>query len=84
MKNKTVNKMIRTWVAIVFIGLPVFVSGQQWVSLFDGQSLEGWENPYEWGEATAEDDEIHLKADKKFFLCTEKEYDDFIFEAEVK
>ena len=76
--------MIRVWVATLLIVLPSFVIAQQWVSLFDGQSLEGWENPYEWGEAMVQDGEIHLVADEKFFLCTEKEYDDFVFEAEVK
>jgi hypothetical protein len=76
--------MIRVWLAILFIVLPSFVIAQQWVSLFDGESLEGWENPYEWGEAKVQDGEVHLVADEKFFLCTEKEYDDFVFEAEVK
>ncbi|MFH5802827.1 DUF1080 domain-containing protein [Alienimonas sp. DA493] len=51
--------------------------------LFDGETLEGWKNPYEWGEAEVVDGEIRLKADRKFFLVTEKEYDDFIFEGEV-
>jgi len=54
-----------------------------WVDLFDGKTLAGWTNPYEYGEATAVDGEIHLVADKKFFLCTDKTYSDFIFEAEV-
>ncbi|QDT15010.1 3-keto-disaccharide hydrolase [Alienimonas californiensis] len=51
--------------------------------LFDGETLDGWKNPYTWGEAKVVDGEIHLKADKKFFLVTEKEYDDFIFEGDV-
>jgi len=55
-----------------------------WVNLFDGKTLTGWNNPYEWGESTVVDGEIHLVASKKFFLCTEKTYSDFIFEAEVK
>ncbi|MGM0530865.1 MAG: family 16 glycoside hydrolase [Bacteroidota bacterium] len=84
MMNKSVTRMIQVWIAIIFIGLPSFALGQEWKSLFDGESLEGWENPYEWGEAVAEDGEIQLKADEKFFLCTEKEYDNFVFEAEVK
>ena len=52
--------------------------------LFDGESLEGWHNPYEWGEAYIENGEIRLIADDKFFLVTDKEYGDFVFEAEVK
>jgi hypothetical protein len=51
--------------------------------LFDGKTLEGWKNPYSWGKATVVDGEIHLIADKKFFLVTEKTYGDFIFEGEV-
>ena len=51
--------------------------------LFDGETLDGWKNPYDWGEAEVVDGEIQLKANKKFFLITEKEYDDFVFEGEV-
>lgn len=45
--------------------------------LFNGKDLSGWRNPYDWGKAEVVDDEIHLTADKKFFLVTEKEYGDF-------
>ena len=55
-----------------------------WTVLFNGRDLTGWKNPYEWGEATVVDGEIHLLADKKFFLCTEKTYGDFVFTGEVK
>ncbi|QDU62781.1 hypothetical protein Pan216_36510 [Planctomycetes bacterium Pan216] len=58
-------------------------SEKGFVPLFDGKSLDGWRNPYKWGEAWAEDGEIRLKANKKFFLLTKKPYGDFIFEAEV-
>ncbi len=51
--------------------------------LFNGKDLSGWTNPYDWGKAEVVGDEIHLTADKKFFLVTEKEYSDFIFEGEV-
>ncbi len=51
--------------------------------LFDGKTLTGWHNPYTWGEAEVTDGEIHLKADKKFFLVTDKTYGDFIFEGDV-
>lgn len=54
------------------------------VAIFDGKTLAGWHNPYSWGEAKVVDGEIHLTGDKKFFLCTEKAYRNFIFEAEVK
>ncbi len=55
----------------------------EWVSLFDGKSVDGWKNPYTWGEIEVVDGEIHLTADKKFFLVTEKEFGDFVFEGEI-
>ena len=54
-----------------------------WVALFNGKDLSGWKNPYDWGEAKVIDGEIHLKANKKFFLVTEKAFGDFVFEGEV-
>ena len=51
--------------------------------LFDGQTLNGWKNPYQWGKQEVVNGEIHLTADKKFFLVTEKTYGDFVFEGEV-
>lgn len=45
--------------------------------LFDGTSLEGWTNPYDGGEATVVDGEIHLVSDSKFFLVTERSFSDF-------
>jgi len=55
-----------------------------WQILFDGKTLKGWSNPYTWGKAEVADGEIHLVANKKFFLLTEKQYSDFVFEAEVR
>src|SRR5688572_29531156 len=51
--------------------------------LFDGKTLTGWKNPYDWGKAEVVDGEIRLTGDKKFFLVTEKPYSDFIFEGEI-
>jgi len=52
--------------------------------LFDGKTLTGWKNPYEWGKIDIVDGEILLTGEKKFFVVTEKTYGDFIFEGEVK
>ncbi len=77
--------LLITLVLIPFFGFTSFQTTEEgWVDLFDGQTLEGWMNPYDRGEAKVFDDEIHLTSDDKFFLCTEKTYSDFIFEAEVK
>jgi len=59
-------------------------AGEGFTPLFDGGTLAGWKNPYEWGEAKVVDGEIHLHGDRKFFLVTEKTYANFIFEGEVK
>ena len=54
------------------------------VEAFNGKDLTGWKNPYDWGEAKVADGEIHLVADKKFFLVYDKELSDFVFEVEIK
>ena len=52
-------------------------------TLFDGKSLDGWYNPYDYGEASVVDGEIHLAANKKFFLVTKEQYTDFRLSAEI-
>jgi len=77
-----------TWRALaslcLLIGSQSFAADGNWQPLFNGQNLDGWRNPYTWGEATVVDGVVQLKADKKFFLVTEKEYSDFVLEGEVK
>lgn len=51
--------------------------------LFNGKDLSGWRNPYPHGEAKVVDGEIHLLADDKFFLVTEKKYSDFRVSVEI-
>lgn len=53
------------------------------VPLFDGKTLTGWTNPYSFGKAEVVNGEIHLTAEKKFFLCTDKPYANFVFEGDV-
>jgi hypothetical protein len=57
---------------------------QGFTPLFNGKNLEGWTNPYEYGEASVVEGEIHLKGTRKFFLVTEKKYADFILVVEIK
>ncbi|MFD2256654.1 DUF1080 domain-containing protein [Luteolibacter algae] len=83
---KKIKLLLLTLGAIAFS--PVIHAKNQadkdgFVPLFDGKSLEGWKNPYEWGEFKVVDGEFHLTSPKKFFLITEKKYSDFIFEGEV-
>ena len=56
----------------------------EWISLFNGETLEGWYNPYDWGEAWVENGEIRLTADEKFFLVTDTTFSDFVLELDVR
>lgn len=60
-----------------------FAAEDGFTPLFDGKTLTGWKNPYDWGKAEVVEGEIRLTADKKFFLVTEKSYTDFVFEGEI-
>lgn len=53
------------------------------VPLFDGKTMTGWTNPYEWGNIEVVNGEIHLTGEKKFFVVTDKSYSDFIFEGDI-
>lgn len=78
--------MVLLWLGLaVCAGRAAAAEDEGWIDLFDGKTLTGWHNPYGWGKAEAKDGEIHLTTTKgKWFLCTEKQVADFIFEAEVK
>lgn len=71
--------------ALFVASLPVTAAepADGFVPLFDGTTTNGWKNPYDWGETTVVDGEIHLTGEKKFFVMTEKSYADFIFEGDV-
>lgn len=68
---------------VLLAPVPLAADEDGWITLFDGTSLDGWHNPYDWGQAAIVDDEIHLTANKKFFLVTSEQYADFEFEAEI-
>jgi hypothetical protein len=82
--HPTMKAILTALFAIALSLVPLHAQDDGFVSLFDGKTLDGWKNPYKWGEAVIVDGEIHLKGDKKWFLVTEKNYSDFIFEGEVK
>ena len=54
----------------------------KWQNLI-GDDLSNWTNPYTYGESKLVDGEIHLTAEKKFFLATKESFGDFVFEAEI-
>ncbi len=80
MKQKTFNILA----AATLLGTAPASADDTWTNLFDRKTTNGWKNPYDWGQVKIVDGEIHLKANKKFFLVTEKKYGDFVFEGEVK
>ncbi len=53
-----------------------------WHNLVDGD-LAQWTNPYPYGEAKLVGEEVHLTANKKFFLVTKEDFANFVFEAEI-
>lgn len=53
------------------------------ILLFNGKDLTGWTNPYPYGDANVVDGEIHLQADKKFFLMTEESFEDFVLFVDI-
>jgi hypothetical protein len=55
----------------------------KFISLFDGETTEGWHKPFDWGDVSVVDGEIHLIAQKKFFLMSDKQYGDYVFEGEM-
>jgi hypothetical protein len=74
-------------VAFCLVICPVLVSGQDWVSLFDGKTLNGWK-PVN-GTAKYEVVDGAIKGwtsigSPNSFLCTERNYGDFELEFEVK
>lgn len=71
----------------MIVGLALFSTAcadDGWTPLFNGKDTSGWKNPYEWGEVQIVDGEVHLTANKKFFLVTEIDYGDFEFQGEIK
>ena len=61
----------------------LLVGEAEFVTLFDGASLDGWVKPFDWGEVSIENGAIHLSGERKFFLVSEKTYGDFVLELEA-
>jgi hypothetical protein len=58
-----------------------------WVSLFDGKTLQGWSVHSGFAKYEAQDGMIvgtAVKGSPNSFLCTDKEYGDYVLEFEVK
>jgi hypothetical protein len=58
--------------------------GTGFVPMFNGKNLDGWLNPYDWGQAAvAQNGDILLTGNKNFFLVSKQTYQNFIVEADV-
>lgn len=71
----------------IFLALPgCSFSQDQWISLFDGETLEGWSIHSGHAKYRVEDGTIvgqAVKNSPNSFLCTDREFSDFILEFEV-
>lgn len=74
-------------VSVLLLSLHISSSGQDgWISLFDGETLEGWSVHSGNAIYRVEDNTIvgqAVKNSPNSFLCTEREFGDFILEFEV-
>ncbi len=64
-----------------------FSQKENWTSLFDGKTLNGWKQLNGKAKYSVENGEIvgtTVSNTTNSFLCTEKDYGDFIFEVELK
>lgn len=79
---------ITLWVLSVSLILAVArTSAQEFVSLFNGKSLDGWVQRGGKAKYVVEDGTIvgtTVKGTPNSFLCTERDYGDFVLELEVK
>lgn len=73
----------RLILAALAVAASITAFAEDFVPLFDGKTLNGWRNPYEWGKVEIVNGEIHLTGEKKFFVVTGKTYGDFIFEGDI-
>ncbi len=62
---------------------PAAAASDGFTPLFDGKTMTGWKNAYTWGTIEVVNGEIHLTGEKKFFVCTEKSFANFVFEGEI-
>ena len=73
--------------AALTLTLSVYAQKENWVNLFDGKTLNGWNQKNGKAKYTVENGEIvgtTVANTTNSFLCTDAEYGDFIFEVELK
>ncbi len=77
------------FLAITFLGISIYLNAQKenWTSLFDGKTLKGWNQKNGAAKFTVENGELvgyTVANTENSFLCTDKDYGDFILELELK
>jgi hypothetical protein len=80
------KKIINIFLLILLAGSTAFAQDGNWINLFDGKSLNGWSVHSGFAKYHVEDGAIvgtAVKNSPNTFLCTDKEYGDFILEFEV-
>jgi hypothetical protein len=78
--------LINFFLLIVFFGSQAFAQQENWIDLFDGKTLNGWSIHSGIAKYRVEDGTIigtTVKSSPNTFLCTDKEFGDFILEFEV-
>jgi hypothetical protein len=79
-------KSVSALIAICFSAVCILAS-DEWVDLFDGKTLNGWEVHSGTAKYSVEDGAIvgtTVEGSPNSFLCTQKEYGDFVLQFEVK
>ena len=74
-------------VSMVMVGFAGAQKTNGWVSLFDGKTLKGWSVHSGFAKYAAEEGAIvgtAVQGSPNSFLCTDKEYGDFVLEFDVK
>ena len=69
--------------AVVALSCGPALAEEGWIELFNGQDLSGWKVS-EKGQFSVEDGTIKVSGPRSHCFYTEREFKDFVFEAEVK
>lgn len=80
------KKLFSSVVCLFFVSF-LFAQNEGFTNLFDGKTLNGWHRAVGMGEYSVEDSMIvgtSVAGSPNSFLVTDKEYDDFILEMDVK
>ena len=72
-------------VALVFLTSSLFAADPEWVSLFDGKTLEGWEKVGNQESVwEVKDGSINGSGPASMLVCTKGPYKNFRYRAEIK